>query len=149
MLEINRALNGFDMEITQAAVDAASGEVELFPNEWWSSSTIMAEIAGAREGNPGRMEQPLALKPQRVRAATIDELSEEHGIDRIDVVKMDIEGAEAGIMAGNLDWLDRVGVLIIEIHRKYVEPGPIFKALESKGFTDVDHHGPCNVFVRL
>lgn len=108
----------------------------------------MANVAGAREGNAGRMEQPLALKPQRVRAATIDELSEEHGIDRIDVMKMDIEGAEAGIMAGNLDWLDRVGVLIVEIHRKYVEAAPILKALESKGFSGADHHGPCDVFVR-
>ena len=50
-------------------------------------------------------------------------------------------------MAGDLDRLDRVGVLIIEIHRKYVEAEPIIRALGSKGFTSVQHHGPCDVFV--
>ncbi|MFD9225943.1 FkbM family methyltransferase [Streptomyces sp. NPDC060064] len=148
VLKINRDLNGFDIEVSKTAVDAVPGEVTLFPNEWWSSSTITPDVAGARQGNAGRMEQPLALKSQRIRAITIDELSKEHGIDEIDVMKMDIEGAEANIMAGNLDWLDRVGVLIIEIHRKYVDADPIIKALESKGFTRADHHGPCDVFVR-
>ncbi len=61
---------------------------------------------------------------------------------------MDIEGAEAEIMAGDLSWLDRVGVLIIEIHRKYVEAKPIIDALTRKGFAEVQHHGPCNVFIR-
>lgn len=148
MLEINKALNDLDLQVCTAAVDAAPGEVVLYPNEWWSSSTISADVAGAREGNAGRMEQPLALKPQRVRAATVAELLDEHGIERADVLKMDIEGAEAKIMAGDLDWLDRVGVLIIEIHRKYVEAEPIIRALESKGFTSARHHGPCDVFVR-
>ncbi|MFI1488737.1 FkbM family methyltransferase [Streptomyces sp. NPDC020747] len=148
MLEINRALNGFDIEVTKAAVDAVSGEVTLFPNEWWSSSTITPNVASAREGNPGRMEQPLALKPQPVKAITIDELSMAYGVDQIDVLKMDIEGAEANIMAGSLDWLDRVGVLIMEIHRRYVEADPIIAAMESKGFTRARHHGPCDVFVR-
>lgn len=148
ILELNNSLNRLDIEVLQAAVDDTPGEVELFPNEWWSSSTIVADVANAREGNAGRMEQPLALDRQRVRAATIPQLMDEHGMDRIDVMKMDIEGAEAGIMAGDLDWLDRVGVLIIEIHRKYVEAEPILAALRSKGFSGVEHHGPCDVFVR-
>ena len=55
-LEINKALNDLDLQVCTAAVDAAPGEVVLYPNEWWSSSTVSADVAGVREGNAGRME---------------------------------------------------------------------------------------------
>jgi FkbM family methyltransferase len=55
------------------------------------------------------------------------------GLERIDLLKMDIEGAEEGLFRGDIAWLDRVGVLLIEIH---TEEGKtlIRERLEERGF---------------
>jgi FkbM family methyltransferase len=34
----------------------------------------------------------------------------------VDLLKLDIEGAEAELFAGNLDWIDKVLLLVIELH---------------------------------
>lgn len=62
-----------------------------------------------------------------------------HGLpfDCIDILKIDIEGAEAKVFAGNVDWLDRVRNLVIELHNDS-EFGPatpvFFEAIKGRGF---------------
>jgi FkbM family methyltransferase len=52
-----------------------------------------------------------------VRGFTIPQLMDEFSIDRIDVLKMDIEGGEKEVFsASDLSWLDAVGTLVIELH---------------------------------
>jgi hypothetical protein len=46
----------------------------------------------------------------------MDTLLREHGVDRVDVLKVDIEGAEKEVFASCSSWIDRVGVLIVEFH---------------------------------
>jgi FkbM family methyltransferase len=53
-----------------------------------------------------------------VRTITMDDLFREAGIDRIDLLKMDIEGAEALILPGRPRWLCEVDVLLAELHGK-------------------------------
>lgn len=59
---------------------------------------------------------------QRVEAVTIDHLMSQHGIDRIDLLKMDIEGAEMDVMRHASSWIDRVGAMVIELHERFM-PG--------------------------
>lgn len=52
-----------------------------------------------------------------VKSISITELLEQHSIDEIGILKMDIEGAEEEVFrASNLAWLNRVRVLLIEFH---------------------------------
>ena len=52
-----------------------------------------------------------------IRGITMNELFDEFGIDRIDLLKLDIEGAEKEVFgSGPTAWLDRVGVIAIELH---------------------------------
>lgn len=53
-----------------------------------------------------------------VTAKTIDGLLREHGCDRVDLLKVDIEGAEKELFA-RPDFLDRTGFVIIELHDDY------------------------------
>ena len=46
----------------------------------------------------------------------------EYGIDTIDLLKMDIEGAEREVLGYSKGWVERVGVLIIELHER-INPG--------------------------
>jgi methyltransferase FkbM-like protein len=38
------------------------------------------------------------------------------GFTTVDILKVDIEGAEVQLFSGNLDWLERVRALLIEFH---------------------------------
>jgi FkbM family methyltransferase len=49
-----------------------------------------------------------------VRTVTMDDLIGEYG--RVDLLKMDIEGAERDVLKHSLSWFDSVGALALEIH---------------------------------
>jgi FkbM family methyltransferase len=53
-----------------------------------------------------------------VKAWTIDEICQEHGLAHIDVLKVDIEGAEKELLASG-HFLERVGCGIVELHNDY------------------------------
>ena len=55
--------------------------------------------------------------PLRVEAISIEDLLARYAPEgMIDVLKMDIEGAEAAVFSGPIAWLDRVACIIAELH---------------------------------
>jgi FkbM family methyltransferase len=57
-----------------------------------------------------------------LRAITLDEILGQSGHDRIDILKIDIEGAEKELFSENYEsWLGKVDVLIIELHERKKE----------------------------
>lgn len=57
-----------------------------------------------------------------VPAVTVDGLLEAHGLDRVDILKVDIEGAETRVFADADRWIDRIGAIVMEQHDRFV-PG--------------------------
>src|SRR5688572_10912341 len=55
---------------------------------------------------------------ERVRGVTVDGLMREHGLDHIDVLKVDIEGAEREVFAAPGEWLERTDLIIAELHER-------------------------------
>lgn len=62
------------------------------------------------------------------------ELIHTHGIDRIDFLKVDIEGSEFDLFAQAGDWLPKVDRLAMEIHSKFGRADSIAQTLLSEGF---------------
>lgn len=57
-----------------------------------------------------------------VKALSIRSIMEQYGIDSIDILKIDIEGAEREVFSEDCEyWLSRTRVLIIELHDRAVE----------------------------
>ncbi len=54
-----------------------------------------------------------------VRAVTVDRILEEFDLERIDILKIDIEGAEKEVFGDSSAWIDRVDAIIIELHERY------------------------------
>ncbi|HZP59181.1 MAG TPA: FkbM family methyltransferase [Opitutaceae bacterium] len=55
-----------------------------------------------------------------VQALTIDELMIRFGFPRVDVLKLDIEGAEKEIFQSDVSsWLPRVGSIVVELHDRF------------------------------
>ncbi|WP_152682759.1 FkbM family methyltransferase [Caenimonas sp. SL110] len=57
-----------------------------------------------------------------VRAVCIEELLATHGVDQIDLLKVDIEGSEKEVFEASQGWIDRVSVVIVELHDRF-KPG--------------------------
>jgi FkbM family methyltransferase len=51
-----------------------------------------------------------------VRAITIDDIIRDHGLDKIDLLKVDIEGAEKELFSAPASWLAQVDAICIELH---------------------------------
>ena len=46
----------------------------------------------------------------------------DYSINEIDILKLDVEGAEKDIFSKNIDWIPKVKLLIVELHDRIV-PG--------------------------
>ena len=86
------------MVLVEAALHDRDGVVNLSGDGW--AYNYKVEDGGGRA----------------VPAITPAGLIARFGLERIDLMKMDIEGAEDGLFRGDIAWLNKVEVLLIEIH---------------------------------
>jgi FkbM family methyltransferase len=89
----NERLNGApSVRLVEAAVSAAPGTVPF----WTSPSESTSGLIRPGEARQGDVTVP---------AVTLDQYCQEHGIDQIDVLKVDVQGHEAAVLAGASDLL--------------------------------------------
>lgn len=138
--------NGITATVEEVAIAGTDGEVEFFPNGWSASGTIVESISDARSRNTERFESVLAMPSRRVVALTVGSFLDRHGIAAVDLIKFDIEGAEAQVFGGDAYWLRRVRFLLIEVHDKYVSASTVLEALREHGFQQVPSPGAMLLF---
>ncbi len=68
-----------------------------------------------------------------LRTVSIGELLRRHRIERIDFMKIDIEGSEF-VLFGSPDWLGCVRALSMEVHPEFGDPELIIDKLQGRGF---------------
>jgi FkbM family methyltransferase len=83
-----------------------------------------------------------------VQGISIKTLLDKFKIARVDLLKIDIEGAEEKLFAGNYNWLSRVDTIIIEVHSANAKKA-FLKAVASFGFNVVEQEskGSCQLIV--
>jgi hypothetical protein len=60
---------------------------------------------------------------------------EEYGSDKVDLLKLDVEGAEEGLFShSDVTWIDRVNSLIVEVHSRFAYK-LICDTLLTRGFS--------------
>ncbi len=70
-----------------------------------------------------------------VEAITVSAAMALKGWHRLDILKMDIEGAEADVLDQTADaWIGRVGRIIVELHGPEIEC-KVMETLRRNGFT--------------
>ncbi len=129
-------------EVLHAAVWDRAGTLELFcpvetrkQMEWaWRVRTAPSSTAG--ESSPVHQERERSVTQEivsgSVSSVTIGDLITRIG-GAVDILKVDIEGAEEQVFAGDTSWLDRVRALAIEIHWGECET-IVWKAMEGRDF---------------
>jgi len=92
-LRRNLARNGFDnIHVVTAALGAEPGEADL----------RLAQSTHSGHNTLGRFvyDDVKAANVERVTLKTLDQVAQDLGLSRIDFVKIDVEGAEASVVAG-------------------------------------------------
>jgi len=78
-------------------------------------------------------------KTKSIEAVTINHIVEEHQLQSIDILKIDVEGAEKQIFESDLSFLKRVKVIAIEIHEHVIEKEKIHAILRANHFILVEY----------
>jgi FkbM family methyltransferase len=68
------------------------------------------QVEKASDGPANTKSRGLAI------ALTIDKLMSDFHIGQLDLLKVDIEGSEKEVFENSAAWIDRVGVIVIELH---------------------------------
>lgn len=111
-----------NLEILNKNITTNSGKIKIFPVAV-STQDGVADVCVAEldydhhiafEGDSIPADQLVQVKAMSMKSI-VDSL----GWDKIDLLKMDIEGYEKVLLSNNADWLWRVNALCIEIHGDY------------------------------
>lgn len=104
-----------------------------------------AERIELRSATPGaitwvasvRIDQNSAVESQSVEAVTLDEYVQKKGIAKVDFLKIDVEGAEASVLEGATNVLNRdQPTLLIEMHElgRFKEQHPAILKLREHNY---------------
>jgi FkbM family methyltransferase len=106
----NAALNGIqNIEVETSCLGAAAGPVELFVPRRGISNVGQSSLYLDRHPRLGDAD----LVRHSVPMTTIDEHARRKGLPSLDLLKIDIEGAEQSLLAGAAATLDRFRPLIV------------------------------------
>lgn len=135
LLRLNLAQNGLTAIVLEAAVGREDGN---------------ASFARAHESNLGHLSSdgggiivPVVSMP------TV--LAKLNGA-RVSMLKIDIEGGESDLFAGDTGWMDRIDAIMMELHSAVVATEPVVATIKSHGFrhipVDTFRSGTTDAFVR-
>jgi FkbM family methyltransferase len=90
----------------------------------WNSDRFIAitDPGNGKWGFRTKSEDKQSEVGDLVRGLTIAQLIDEHSIARIDLLKVDIEGAEKEVFESSASWIECVQAIVIELHDRF-RPG--------------------------
>ena len=108
----------------------------------WKSNTNLKIVDTAVGKTAFRVIETEQSEPGSFKGTTIEKILADSGFSKIDILKMDIEGAEKEVFKENYkNWINKVQVLIIELHDRNV-PGcalSFYHAMENENFLQYAH----------
>jgi FkbM family methyltransferase len=109
----NLAQNGVAAEFVEAAIGPEDGTTRFHVDP--------------RHSNMGRVDRAGEIEVPVIGMPTL--LAD---LERVDLLKIDIEGAELDLLRGDLGWLAKVNAIIIEFHLGYGDE--LVPVIEAQGF---------------
>ena len=91
-------------------------------------------------------EKPLADLCHQVQGMTVDSIIEEYALSKIDILKIDIEGAEKEVFNDTSAWIRDVNAMIVELHERMKSGCNRSFYNGSNGFDNEWHQGE-NVYL--
>jgi len=84
----------------------------------WGLTVKASDDSGTNDpGNAGGPSDGSA-----VPAFTVSDIMRDYGVDRLDLLKLDIEGSEKEVLSSSDSWISRVSAISVELHDRF-KPG--------------------------
>jgi FkbM family methyltransferase len=125
----HNGFGGWVHPVPLALAEADAPARPFYLSEEPTNSGLSSLVPDAPHQELGRMNM---AAPTSVRVATFDTFAAEHGIDRVDVVKIDVEGAEHLVVEGMRGTLARLRPRAIVCETAVDSPAA--RALEALGY---------------
>lgn len=120
-------------ELARANCDGLDGITLLHAAVWITDGVVSYDSAARADGHTVSIDGSNGDLDE-VESVTVGTIMERCGVEYVDFLKMDIEGAEIPILTANPDWLQRVGSMNLEVHRATVgEEEQILARLRESG----------------
>ena len=118
----------------------------------WPRNVSLRLVAGTGNEAFTVQEDSVLSNDERqdsVVAVTIEGLMAERGWSTIDILKLDIEGADLDLFQSSSNWIDRVNVIIVEANdaQRHGSTATMFAATSAENF-DAFIHGENHVLIR-
>ena len=81
----------------------------------WNKKGFL-KITNSKDESWAFMVEEISIQEGNLRTVTIEDILAENPTDRIDIIKIDIEGSEKEVFEKNIDWVEKTKYLIVEIH---------------------------------
>jgi FkbM family methyltransferase len=109
---LKRNVHGYtNITAINAALWNTSGEIAVFDTNLGNTGFMVETNISAL--------RPITKKVKHLtKAITIDEIMQEFAIDSIDILKIDIEGAEKEVFESCKNWINKTKCVIIELHER-------------------------------
>ncbi|HEX6334046.1 MAG TPA: FkbM family methyltransferase, partial [Flavisolibacter sp.] len=126
-----------NFELLVRNTQAYGNVTPLHAGIWNRSAHLVVRNTGA--GNNGFVvDEAAAGTPGAIESLGIPDIMQRMGWDRVDILKLDVEGSEKMIFADGTDqWLPRTRVLIVELHDRMQKGSSrtVFAALTKYNFS--------------
>jgi FkbM family methyltransferase len=117
-----RNTSGLDnVRAVQAALWSKSGRLALTDAGREAWGLVVSEPEADRPGSGSVVSAPVVKAPV-VEALALSDLLHQYGVDRVQLLKLDVEGSEVEIFSDAGRWIDRVDGICIELHDRF-RPG--------------------------
>jgi FkbM family methyltransferase len=145
-VEPNRST--FDVLTRNLAALVQSGRCEVLNAAIWSRETILAADSSIPSDKFNWFKvQETASTPasDTCEGVSMTALMQRFGVSHIDLLKVDIEGAETELFSGDLSWLARTDAIAIEFHKTESlntrEICRFDELMTQNGFSAIQEHG--------
>jgi len=137
------------IEVDDANCDLMTRNVAPYSNITPMKAGLWSHSGFLRIENPDDAKWAHRVVPAQaddadaIPAVSIPDVMSKAGVDHIDILKLDIEGAERELFSdGGEAWIDRVGMIMVELHDHF-RPGctaAMHRLIDGRGFS-VDQRG--------
>jgi FkbM family methyltransferase len=131
----------YQVLVSNVARLVASGRCQTLQAAVWSSEK---PLVGGAEDDPDHFsafavhETAAESAENSIAGLPMNKIIAHSGFERIDLLKVDIEGAEVELFKGNVDWLQRVRTIAIEFHETSRADSQFDDLMKQHGFRVID-----------